>query len=70
MTHQQSKKQPEPEFSEHGLVRRVARKLGKSESLVSAVKRGKAVSQRVSAALEAERKVMRLEQDIQARKAS
>ncbi len=48
--------------SDWGIVRRVARKLGKSASLVSAVKNGYAKSAKVSAALEEERELMRREE--------
>ncbi len=41
-----------------GLNRRVARKLGKSESLVSMVRRGAAVSSKVADAIEEEARLM------------
>jgi len=41
-----------------GLNRRVARKLGKSESLISMVRRGVAVSSKVADAIEAEARLM------------
>ena len=47
--------------SEYGLVTRVAKKLGKSLSLVSAVKNGYAVSAKVTEALSVEREIMRRE---------
>ncbi len=54
--------------SDYGLVRRVARLLGKSESLVSGVKRGSIPvhgpeTRRISEALEREREAMGLEEE-------
>ncbi|HEU0141974.1 MAG TPA: hypothetical protein VFQ79_19785 [Bryobacteraceae bacterium] len=45
----------------YGLNRRVARKLGKSESMVSQVRRGIAVSSKVAAAIEDEARLMLME---------
>lgn len=47
--------------SEWGLVRRVAKKMGKSESLVSGVKLGVVKSAKVAKAIAHERKLMRKE---------
>jgi hypothetical protein len=52
------------EVSYHGLIRRVALRMGKSESLVSMVNRGKVKSQKVLEALQEEKAAMRREQDL------
>ena len=72
MTHPKAKSKRAPKRnprpgSDYGLVRRVAQKLGKSESLVSGVKRGVIPirgpeSQRIADALERERGAIAREQ--------